>query len=362
MKRSIRILAAATVALSAGTSAVWAQTAEDVVAKAKDEGVVVIYGTNSIPQVKAHFEAFKKAYPKIEIEYTEISSSPLYTRVSSEIAAGGQTADVAISASSELMMKTAKDGNALAYDSPALAKVPAYNGYQKMVFELETEPMCNLFNTKALKESDLPKTRADFTRMLSDPASPLKGKVTMYDIELSGVGFSALFRDSKRDPEFWSFAEAIGKARTTFLSGGYAMAEKVGSGEMSIAYNIPCQVLSALQGNSNIGFFFFKDYVLMTGQYALITKNAAHPNAAKVFVDWLMSREGQQLYGQMPGVYPVMPGVKNLDTTGLQAKGVSTEGPVLDEGLLQVLDPVIRPGFIKQWKDAVAKGRAESRP
>jgi iron(III) transport system substrate-binding protein len=358
MKRSIYILAAAVVALWAGTSAASAQTAEDMVAKAKNEGVLVIYGTNGIPQVKAHFEAFKKVYPEIKIEYTEISSGPLYTRVSSEIAAGGQTADVVMSASSELMMKTAKDGNALVYDSPALAKVPAYDGYQKMVFELETEPMCNLYNTNSVKETDLPKTKADFIRMLSNPASPVNGKVTMYDIELSGVGFSALFRDSKKDPGFWSFAEAIGKARTTFISGGYAMAEKVGSGEMSIAYNIPCQVLSALKGNPNIGFFFFNDYVLMTGQYALITKSAAHPNAAKIFVDWLMSQDGQQIYGQMPGIYPVMPGVKNLDTTGLQAKGVSTEGPVLDEGLLQVLDPVIRPEFIKKWKDAVAKGRA----
>ena len=61
-----------------------------------------------------------------------------------------------------------------------------------------------------------------------------------------------------------------------------------------------------------------KEGVFATGGYGHLTvlKNAPHPNAAKVFVNWLLGRDGQEIFSRAMGV-----GTRRLDVDTLWLKG-----------------------------------------
>lgn len=326
-----------------------------IVDAAKKEGVVVIYGTNGIKETQPLLDGFKAAYPDIEVEYTELNSLVLYNRVISENAAGS-TADLAITSASDLHVKLAQDGIALTYRSPEAEEIGPHNVYKDQVYNLENEPICNLYNNKEVKAEELPKTHAEFRKLIQE--DKFRGKVNTYDIERSAVAYTAMFRDSKIDKDFWALPKALGAADARFFPSAFAMSEKVGTGETLLAYNIPCQVLAAVKDNPTIGNYFFTDYVLMTAQTALISKVAQHPNAAKVFLDFLLSKNGQAIYGKMPGIYPLRDDVEAVDTAGINKLDVKREPIALTDELTQALDPKIRTDFLAKWKSEIKAGAA----
>lgn len=75
-----------------------------------------------------------------------------------------------------------------------------------------------------------------------------------------------------------------------------------------------------------------KEGVFATGGYGHLTvlKNGPHPNAAKVFVNWLLGRDGQEIFSRAMGV-----GTRRLDvdTLWLQGFGViaAKDGLTLDQ-------------------------------
>ncbi len=66
------------------------------------------------------------------------------------------------------------------------------------------------------------------------------------------------------------------------------------------------------------------DAALLFHWFLGVPKNAAHPNAAKLFIDWLLSREGQDLVWEVQATdHHLVPGSKTAPTIEeLQAKGV----------------------------------------
>src|SRR5215212_8309345 len=128
----------------------------------------------SAPAIAQQPEGYKATYPDIKVEYTEINSLVLYNRVISENAAGS-TEDLAITTASDLHVKLAQDGNALPYRSPEAEKIGPHNVYKDQVYNLENEPICNLYNNKEVKAGELPKTHVEFRKLIQE--GKFRGKV-----------------------------------------------------------------------------------------------------------------------------------------------------------------------------------------
>ena len=66
------------------------------------------------------------------------------------------------------------------------------------------------------------------------------------------------------------------------------------------------------------------DAALLFHWYVGVPKNAAHPNAAKLFIDWLLSREGQDLVWETQAAdHHLVPGSKVAPLIEqLEAQGV----------------------------------------
>jgi iron(III) transport system substrate-binding protein len=88
---------------------------------------------------------------------------------------------------------------------------------------------------------------------------------------------------------------------------------------------------------------------------ALVAKGAKHPNAAKVFLDYLLSRRGQQALAKA-SVYAVRSDVEGETTAASLSKslGGAVKPIPVDESLLSYLDQAKRLEFLRQWQKTIA--------
>ena len=209
-----------------------------IIAAAKAEGTVSIYTSTDSAQAQALLDGFKAKYPGIAIEYNDLGTNGAYNRVISEAAAGQVGADLVWSSAMDLEMMLAADGYTDSYVSPEAKSLPAWAIYKDTLYATTVEPIGMIYNTKALPEADVPKTRADLIRFLTDNKDKLQGRIASFDPEKSGSGFLHHTNDARATTTFWDLAKAFGAIGGRTYSSSGSMKETVVSGENVLAFNI----------------------------------------------------------------------------------------------------------------------------
>lgn len=332
----------------------------DVIAAAKKEGKVVVYSSTDTVAANPLIKDFQALYPGISVEYNDMNTTEIYNRFISERAAGGGSADVLWSSSMDLQIKLVSDGNALAYASPEAASMPAWSIWKNEAFGTTYEPIAIVYNKRLVTGDDIPQTRADMLRLFTQKADKFNGKVTTYDIEKSGVGFLLITQDSKHNPAFWDFVKALGAIGPRFQSSSGTMMERISSGENILGYNIFASyaVLRAKKDPS-IGYVLPKDYTLVMSRVQFISKSAKNPNAAKLWLDYVLSRRGQTIIANQADLGSIRSDVEGEMTAAGLAKTLgATVRPIpVSAELLVYLDQAKRLDFLKQWQTAIKGGK-----
>lgn len=327
-----------------------------IIDAAKKEGTVSVYTSTDAAQTQKLQDAFTKKYG-IKIAYNDLGTNGAYNQVISEAAAGQTTADVVWSSAMDLQMTLVQDEYAEEYKSPEAAKLPAWANYKNILFATTVEPIGAIYNTKALSEDKLPKTYAEMITFLKDNQSTLKGKVATFDPEKSGSGFLHHSNDARNRKDFWDLAKAMGADGAKIYSSSGGMKETVVSGENVIAINIiGSYALDWVKQSPNLGVHFATDYTPAFSRLILKTKDAPHPNAAKLFIDYMLSAEGQSLLAESG-----LPSVREDVTSGLNVKtlnervGGGLKPIAVDEGVLEYMDQMKRVQFLNDWKAALGR-------
>ena len=225
-----------------------------------------------------------------------MNSTEVYNRFISESAASATSADAVWSSSMDLQMKLAADGLAAVYKSPESAALPEWARWKDTVYATTFEPIAIVYNKRLVPAEEVPKTHADFTKLLTTKADKYQKKVTTYDAEKSGVGFMLANQDVKLDPAYWDLVKAMGARGVNMQSSTGTMMERVSSGENLIGYNIlGSYALTRAKKDQSIGIAFTTDYNLVLSRLAFVSKNAKNPNAGKLWVDYLLSKRGQTI-------------------------------------------------------------------
>ncbi|RVH31744.1 ABC transporter substrate-binding protein [Sinorhizobium meliloti] len=328
----------------------------DLIAKAKEEGTVSVYTSTDAAQSQKLQDGFTKRYG-IKIAYNDLGTNGTYNQVISEAAAGQTTADVVWSSAMDLQMTLVQDGYASEYASPEAGKLPSWANFKNMLYATTVEPIGMIYNTKALSEDKLPKTYADLITFLKDNKSMLQGKVATFDPEKSGSGFLHHSNDARNRNDFWDLAKAMGEDGAKIYSSSGGMKETVVSGENIIAINIiGSYALDWVKESPNLGVHFASDYTPAFSRLALITKDAPHSNAAKLFVDYMLSGEGQSLLaeGGLPSVREDVSAGINIKTLNERVGG-GLKPIAVDEGVLEYMDQMKRVQFLNDWKEALGR-------
>ncbi len=326
----------------------------DLIAKAKKEGRVAIYTSTDEAQGQPLVEAFKQAYG-IAVDYNGLGTTEVYNRVISEGAANQVGADVSWTSSMDLQMVLADKGLLDTYASPEAAQLPQSSIFKNMVYGTSVEPVAMIYNKNLLKAEWVPKTRADLVKLLQQQGKDLKGKVASFDPEKSGIGFLLAQTDLQNTTSFWDLAKAFGAAEGKVYGSSGAMREKVVSGEQILAFNvIGSYALQWAKESPVVGVSFASDYTAAFQRVASVTKNAPHPAAGRLFLDFLLSEKGQAILAGK-GVPSLRMGYKGpLDSEEIgKLTGGNMKVIPVNEKLVGNMAPRMRAEFFQAWKKAM---------
>ena len=332
----------------------------ETIAAARKEGRVVVHATTDVSAATPLVRAFESLYPDVKVDYHELDSPDLYGRFVADRAARKPTADVLWSSAMDLQLKLVNDGHAQAYASPETAALPDWAVWRSEAFGTTFEPVGFLYNERLLPAAEVPQSHADFARLLKERPERFKGKVITYDIERSGVGFLFATQDSRATPGFWSLAKQLGDSDVRLEANTAAMMEAVGHGQALLGYNaIGSYAIARAKMDPAIGFMLPKDYTLVLSRVAFIAKGAQHPNAARLWLDFLLSQRGQSLLATKSGLLSVRSDLPSESTAAGLAKTLGGRmRPIgVGPGLLVYLDRAKRQEFVKQWREAVKGNR-----
>ncbi|MDM0118127.1 extracellular solute-binding protein [Variovorax sp. J22R133] len=98
-----------------------------------------------------------------------------------------------------------------------------------------------------------------------------------------------------------------------------AMLKQLSSGRAAIAYNVVgSYALAQARNDPSIGVVFPTDYTLVLSRLQLISKKATHPNAARLWVDYVLSKRGQTIIANQAGLYAVRDDVDGWAAAGFK--------------------------------------------
>lgn len=324
---------------------------------AKKEGKLVIYGATDSKATQPLIKDFSALYPGITVEYNDMNSTEVYNRFISEAAAGGNTADVMWSSAMDLQIKLASEGYAMTYKSVEASKIPGWAMWNDMAYGTTFEPAAIVYNKRLVTGADIPTSHADFAKIIM--GEKFKDKVTTYDIEKSGVGFMFMTQDAQDYPQFPAIEQALGAARVRVQSSTGTMLERISSGENLIGYNVlGSYALVRAKADPSIGIVLPKDYTLILSRVQFINKAAKNPNAAKLWIDYMLSQRGQTVIANDSKLYAIRADVKGETTSAdlIKLIGEKNIKPVpVGPAVLTYLAPAKRMAFLKQWKETAGK-------
>jgi iron(III) transport system substrate-binding protein len=321
---------------------------------AEKEGKLVVYAATDAAVAQQLLKAFAEAFPKIQVDYQDLDVTELYNRVRAEVAAGG-SGDVAWSSAMDLQVKLAQDGYAQTYASPEKPHLPGWAVFREQAYATTYEPVTFVYNKRRLPEA--PTSHDDFIRLLTEKKAELRGRVTTFDPERSDAGFAFLSNDLKQFPRVWALAAALGGVDVKLYTSPGTMLERIGSGDSVLGYNmIGSYALSRASKDPNVGVVFPQDYIQIFSRVMLIPAKAHHPNAARVFFDFVLSQPGQKALTE-GGLFAIRDDVAGeTSARALQTKfGDRLRPTPIDESLTQTFDRTKRFEVLRKWQEAIAK-------
>jgi iron(III) transport system substrate-binding protein len=345
-------VAAASLAAPAQTPSGYPASYETVAKVARAEGKVVVYSTTDLSAVAALIRDFETLNPGIKVEYNDLNSTELHNRFLAETAARRPSADVLWSSAMDLQMKLANDNFAARYQSPEAASLPEWAVWRDAAFGTTFEPAVFVYSTRFVSADEVPHTHAEFLRLITAQHDKYAGNVITYDIEKSAVGFLFATQDSRMQPAFWDLIKALGPQLELETSTS-VMVQRIAAGKDYLGYNlIGSYALTRARRDPSIGVVLPSDYTLVMSRIAIVSKTAAHPNAARLWLDYLLSKRGQTVLSTRSELFSIRSDVAGEFTAATLRKtlGPTLKAIAVGPALLVFLDQAKQAEFLRRWR------------
>lgn len=228
----------------------------------------------------------------IKVEYLEMSTGAALAKLQAED--GKTEADIWFGGGVDSYLNARDLGYLEAYKSPNASAInPQYNDKDGYYSGLALVPAGWIVNEDLLKEKGLeaPKTWED----LADPK--YKGEVIMADPSISGTNYAIVsgLIQAWGEEKAWDYFERLNKNIDFFAKGGGEPLEKVAAGEFAIGIVAITGGTYSVGETSPTSVVYPEDVIPWTPAPIAIFKNTKNLEAAKVFVDWYLSKEGQEV-------------------------------------------------------------------
>jgi len=284
------------------SKAQWAK----VVSAAQQEGKVVIYGASGVDRINVFKDHFEARFPGIRVDYVVGGSSQLRARLMAERRASKHIPDLYMSGGSTLF-RSLRNKNAFKPMRSAMIQPEVLDqskwfegkhwyadkgGKYMLIYSLAV-------TTNIAVNTDMvnPKTITSYQQLL-DPK--WRGKIVSQDVRKAGPGSGNIkYLYSHPDLGADYLRRLYGEMKITMSRDRRQMVDWLAHGRYAI-YLFP--TLNGVDQARSVGLpvdvvnpqQMKEGYAVTSGFNNLLLLNPApHPNAAKVYVNWLLSRDGQ---------------------------------------------------------------------
>ena len=265
-----------------------ADTRSALMEGAKKEGKLMIYSSVSATDTSTLAQKFQQKYPYIKPEFLRLPSERLLTKILQEARAGKQFADVFQTGVVEVYLFKEK-GMVAKYASPERAAYADYfkdgDGYYTSFFHTSK---VIAYNTKMLAAGKAPKSYED----LLDPQ--WRGK-----LGLPGGGsgirwFLAMMKEvgDEKGEAFMRKLAAQKPAMGQDISGVTAL---MAAGEYPVAIFTNAHQIEQMKSQGAPVEWVPTRPILTTQTVLAISSQTASPNSSKLYIDFVLSKEGQEL-------------------------------------------------------------------
>jgi iron(III) transport system substrate-binding protein len=270
---------------------------------AKKEGEIVFYTSMSLtdyPKILPHFE---KSYPFIKTNTYRATPSGVFTRVDTEARAGRYAVDVVGSASVE-MWQLKQRKLSIAYLSPEQKAMPPGSRDSEGYWQgFEVTPLVTAFNTKQVPSAEAPRAYQDLLH------PKWKGRISLGTEEYTWFNILLESMGAKKGAEY---AQALAKQELQMPGSSSVMRVQLmlaGESALTIAAR-GRRVTEYKSQGAPIDFRIFDPYGAEPNFVALMQRSS-HPHAALLFIDWILSEEGQTRLADVTGRISIRKGIKH---------------------------------------------------
>src|SRR6202158_4248771 len=271
-----------------------------LVEAARKEAKVILYSSMDLPVGEKLGKAFEAQYPGIAVQIERSGSERLFQRVDQEFGSGIRAADVINSSDASHFISWKKNGWMAPFVTDDIAQhfLPEFRDPDGMSATARIYLSSIAYNTNMVKPEDAPKSFAD----LLDPK--WAGKMVKGHPAYSGTIMTATFETIRELG--WDYFEKLSKQRVMQVQSSTDPPKKLSLGERAVMadgneYGIvllkeagqPVEPVYPTEGTPTISG--------PTGIFAA----APHPNAARLFQEWLPTRGTQAIFIDFTAQYSV---------------------------------------------------------
>jgi iron(III) transport system substrate-binding protein len=265
---------------------------QDLLAKAKGEGPLIVYSSTNEREGLALFKLFEDA-TGIKVEYVRASDSVLMSRIAIEARAGQKGFDLIHTTTVNKIPQ-----QILAQFDPPEAKniAPEARDPNRRWYGIYANYNVPAYNTNHVKREELPKTYEEFITR-----TQWAGRVAIDGTDNEWL--KAMFEHYGEARATKLIKDIVAAVKPVITDGHLALARSVGAGEYWLSLNNYANLtLNVKLGGGPIDYWTLEPIALFFGQVGVNAKSA-NPNAARLAANFVLSQEAQAFYtkfGRLP--------------------------------------------------------------
>lgn len=258
-------------------------------------GRVVLYTSQLAPDAQQTVDAFQAAYPGIKVDWTRDGTTQLINKLRAEIAAGAPQPDVLLVADAMTLEALKRENRLMAYKDAKIDGFPdGAHDPDKTYFATKLITTGIIYNKAAPMK---PESWADLVK------PEAKGQVIMPSPLYSGAAAIHMGVLTRVPALGWPYYDALAKSGTQSARGNGAVFDSVAGGQKLYGVLVDFMAIRNKLKGSPVEFVFPKDGVTAITEPVGILSTARNPAAAKAFVDFILSKDGQLLASKQ-GMFP----------------------------------------------------------
>lgn len=250
-------------------------------------GKLVVY-TSQAPEIAQQtMDAFKAAYPNVQVEWTRNGTTQLMNVLRTEMMSGEAKPDVLLIADAINLGALKNENHLYSYSDAPLSHInPSFYDKDKTFFGTKIIATVIAYNTQHAQP-------IDSWNALAVEAN--KGQIAVPSPLYSGAALYKLHTDINTPSIGWSFYQKLAAIGIAPQGGNGPALKAVASGLDKYGIITDADVILAKKKGSPVDLVYPKEGVSYVTEPVAIMKTAHNLPAAKAFVNFMLSEPGQKL-------------------------------------------------------------------